>query len=147
MSSTLHADLRFLVLDVSSSSSKQLNQPASQSIPPSKLAAIQAQAATSSEKGDTGSHKEGSSGSSPRSEGTSSLFHCILYRDVDLRGCPQTLHYHLKVACQMAGRLLVLQVDTHGELVIGLMVRAHKRHLGSHHQAGILRAELVVEST
>jgi len=48
--------------------SKQLTQPAGQSIPPAKLASIQAQVATSSDKGDAGSHKEGSSGSSPRSE-------------------------------------------------------------------------------
>lgn len=77
VSSAPHADLYSFVFNVSSSSSKQLAQPAGQSIPPSKLAAIQAQAATSSEKGDTGSHKEGSSGSSPRSEGTWSPFHII----------------------------------------------------------------------
>lgn len=61
----------FFVLDVSYSRSKQLIQPAGQSIPPAKLASIQAQVATSSDKGDAGSHKEGSSGSSPRSEGAS----------------------------------------------------------------------------
>ncbi|KAF7974063.1 hypothetical protein HWV62_13471 [Athelia sp. TMB] len=48
--------------------SKQLVQPSGQSIPPAKLAAIQAQTAASSDKGDTGSHKDGSNGSSPRSE-------------------------------------------------------------------------------
>lgn len=49
--------------------SKQLSQPASQTVPPSKLAAIQAQTATSTQKDDVGSHKEESGGSSPRSEG------------------------------------------------------------------------------
>ncbi|EIW85359.1 WD40 repeat-like protein [Coniophora puteana RWD-64-598 SS2] len=46
--------------------SKQLSQPASQSVPPSKLAILQAQGSSSQK--DEGSHKEGSSGSSPRSE-------------------------------------------------------------------------------
>lgn len=50
-------------LDVSVCRSKQLNQPASQAVPPTKLAAIQSQMGGSSHK------EEGSSGSSPRSEG------------------------------------------------------------------------------
>lgn len=50
-------------LDVSVSRTKQLNQPASQAVPPTKLAAIQSQMGGSSHK------EEGSSGSSPRSEG------------------------------------------------------------------------------
>ncbi|KAF7311631.1 Striatin-related protein [Mycena kentingensis (nom. inval.)] len=50
--------------------SKQLSQPAPTSqVPPAKLAAIQA---LTTQKDDTGSHKEDSSGSSPRSEGASS---------------------------------------------------------------------------
>jgi hypothetical protein len=51
-------------------SSKQLTQPA-QPVQPAKLAAIQQQSAATSNnnKEETGSHKEGSSGSSPRSEG------------------------------------------------------------------------------
>ncbi|KAJ7632250.1 WD40-repeat-containing domain protein [Roridomyces roridus] len=50
--------------------SKQLTQPApaSQSVPPAKLAAIQALTSSSSQKDDVQSHKEESSGSSPRSE-------------------------------------------------------------------------------
>lgn len=55
--------------DVSSASSKQLNQPSSQGVPPTKLATIQAQAGSAGQKEDAFSHKEGSSGSSPRSEG------------------------------------------------------------------------------
>jgi striatin 1/3/4 len=54
------------------SRSKQL-APGAPSVPPSKLAAIQAQTAGSaagSQKDDAGSHKDGSGGSSPRSEGT-----------------------------------------------------------------------------
>ncbi|KIP10330.1 hypothetical protein PHLGIDRAFT_28558 [Phlebiopsis gigantea 11061_1 CR5-6] len=47
--------------------SKQLNQPASQAVPPTKLAAIQSQMGGSSHK------EEGSSGSSPRSEGQISI--------------------------------------------------------------------------
>jgi striatin 1/3/4 len=49
-------------------SSKQLSQPAplaSQSIPPAKVASVQ----SASQKDETSSHKEGSSPSSPRSEG------------------------------------------------------------------------------
>ncbi|KAJ7043276.1 WD40-repeat-containing domain protein [Mycena alexandri] len=50
--------------------SKQLTQPpvASQSVPPAKLAAIQGLTSSTSQKDDAGSHKEESSGSSPRSE-------------------------------------------------------------------------------
>jgi hypothetical protein len=51
--------------------SKQL-APAAQSVPPTKLASIQAQSGGSgpgSHKDDAGSHKDGSGGSSPRSEG------------------------------------------------------------------------------
>ncbi|CAL1703983.1 unnamed protein product [Somion occarium] len=48
--------------------SKQLGQPSSQSIPPAKLATIQSQSGGGSQKEDTLSHKDGSSGSSPRSE-------------------------------------------------------------------------------
>ncbi|CCM03841.1 uncharacterized protein FIBRA_05990 [Fibroporia radiculosa] len=48
--------------------SKQLSQPASQSVPPTKLAVLQAQMGQTSQKDDAFSHKEGSSGSSPRSE-------------------------------------------------------------------------------
>ncbi|KAF5386585.1 hypothetical protein D9615_001703 [Tricholomella constricta] len=48
--------------------SKQLTQPTSQNVPPSKLAAIQNQMASSSQKDDAHSHKEESGGSSPRSE-------------------------------------------------------------------------------
>ncbi|KAG6897844.1 hypothetical protein C0992_010332 [Termitomyces sp. T32_za158] len=47
--------------------SKQLTQPSSQNVPPSKLALIQNHAA-SSQKDDAQSHKEDSGGSSPRSE-------------------------------------------------------------------------------
>jgi striatin 1/3/4 len=57
------------LFDAPEFSSKQLTQPASQSVPPTKLAAIQAQAAASSQRDDAQSHKEDSSGSSPRSEG------------------------------------------------------------------------------
>ncbi|KAG5341049.1 hypothetical protein C0989_011908 [Termitomyces sp. Mn162] len=48
--------------------SKQLTQPPSQNVPPSKLALIQNNAASSSQKDDAQSHKEESGGSSPRSE-------------------------------------------------------------------------------
>ncbi|KAJ7236722.1 WD40-repeat-containing domain protein [Mycena haematopus] len=50
--------------------SKQLAQPppASSSVPPAKLAAIQALTSSTSQKDDVQSHKEESSGSSPRSE-------------------------------------------------------------------------------
>ncbi|KAJ7090211.1 WD40-repeat-containing domain protein [Mycena belliarum] len=50
--------------------SKQLAQPstASQSVPPAKLAAIQGLTSSTSQKDDAQSHKEESSGSSPRSE-------------------------------------------------------------------------------
>lgn len=48
--------------------SKQLTQPTDKSIPPSKLATIQSQGGAASQKDDVLSHKEGSSGSSPRSE-------------------------------------------------------------------------------
>ncbi|KAF5358046.1 hypothetical protein D9756_001729 [Leucocoprinus leucothites] len=48
--------------------SKQLTQTSSQSVPPSKLAAIQAHGSSTGSKDDTGSHKEESGGSSPRSE-------------------------------------------------------------------------------
>lgn len=50
------------------SSTKQLSQPApsaSHSIPPAKVASLQ----STSQKDETSSHKEGSSPSSPRSEG------------------------------------------------------------------------------
>ncbi|KAI0075489.1 WD40 repeat-like protein [Panus rudis PR-1116 ss-1] len=47
---------------------KQLKEPASQSVPPAKLALIQAQGGSGIQKEDGYSHKEGSSGSSPRSE-------------------------------------------------------------------------------
>jgi striatin 1/3/4 len=53
-------------------SSKQLSGNASQAVPPAKLAQIQAQAGSGSggsQKDDAGSHKDGSGGSSPRSEG------------------------------------------------------------------------------
>ncbi|KAJ7871503.1 WD40-repeat-containing domain protein [Mycena olivaceomarginata] len=52
--------------------SKQLAQPppASSSVPPAKLAAIQGLTSSTSQKDDVQSHKEESSGSSPRSEGT-----------------------------------------------------------------------------
>ncbi|KAK7693152.1 hypothetical protein QCA50_002718 [Cerrena zonata] len=46
--------------------SKQLTQP--QSVPPAKLATIQSQSGGGSQKEDSLSHREGSSGSSPRSE-------------------------------------------------------------------------------
>ena len=52
-------------------SSKQLNQPPAQGVPPAKLAAIQ------SHMGGTSQKDEGSSGSSPRSEGT-----CLSFCDV-----------------------------------------------------------------
>ncbi|KAL5529432.1 hypothetical protein ACEPAG_5417 [Sanghuangporus baumii] len=48
--------------------SKQLNQPANQAPLPSKVAALQNQSNPGSTKDDSGSHKEGSVGSSPRSE-------------------------------------------------------------------------------
>ncbi|KAG5645051.1 hypothetical protein DXG03_007230 [Asterophora parasitica] len=48
--------------------SKQLTQPASQNVPPSKFAAIQNHNASSSQKDDAQSHKEDSGSSSPRSE-------------------------------------------------------------------------------
>ncbi|EMD38667.1 hypothetical protein CERSUDRAFT_82942 [Gelatoporia subvermispora B] len=48
--------------------SKQLTQPASQSVPPAKLATLQAHGGTLSQKDDAYSHKEGSGGSSPRSD-------------------------------------------------------------------------------
>ncbi|KAH8108463.1 WD40 repeat-like protein [Phellopilus nigrolimitatus] len=48
--------------------SKQLNQPANQPPLPSKVAALQNQYNSASTKDESGSHKEGSSGSSPRSE-------------------------------------------------------------------------------
>ncbi|KAF8894433.1 WD40-repeat-containing domain protein [Infundibulicybe gibba] len=48
--------------------SKQLTHPTTQTHPPTKLAAIQAQVAGSSQKEDAQSHKEESSPSSPRSE-------------------------------------------------------------------------------
>ncbi|KAH9951500.1 WD40 repeat-like protein [Amylocystis lapponica] len=48
--------------------SKQLAQPASQSVPPTKLATLQSHMGQPSQKDDAYSHKEGSSGSSPRSE-------------------------------------------------------------------------------
>ncbi|KAI0747858.1 WD40 repeat-like protein [Daedaleopsis nitida] len=51
-------------IDVSCRSSKQLVQPAAQSVPPAKLASLQSQMALTSQKDDA------SSGSSPRSEGT-----------------------------------------------------------------------------
>jgi hypothetical protein len=72
VTNTLYTDLYSLVLDVSSPSSKQLIQPASPSFPHSKLAAIQVQAATSAEKGDSGSHKEGSI-----SESITNPFHTV----------------------------------------------------------------------
>lgn len=50
-------------IDVSRRSSKQLAQPAAQSVPPAKLASLQSQIALASQKDDA------SSGSSPRSEG------------------------------------------------------------------------------
>ena len=55
------------------SSSKQLSQSASlgsQSIPPAKVAALQ----SASQKDETSSHKDGSSPSSPRSEGISDIY-------------------------------------------------------------------------
>ena len=52
------------IIDVSCRSSKQLVQPAAQSVPPAKLATLQSQIALTSHKDDA------SSGSSPRSEGT-----------------------------------------------------------------------------
>lgn len=51
------------------SRSKQLNQT-SQSINPAKTVTVQSQSNPPSQKDDSGSHKEGSSGSSPHSEGS-----------------------------------------------------------------------------
>ncbi|KAI5124053.1 hypothetical protein M0805_003882 [Coniferiporia weirii] len=48
--------------------SKQLNQPANQPPLPSKVTALQNQSNPASSKDESGSHKDGSSGSSPRSE-------------------------------------------------------------------------------
>ncbi|KAJ3574558.1 hypothetical protein NP233_g1691 [Leucocoprinus birnbaumii] len=48
--------------------SKQLTQTSSQTVPPSKLAAIHAHGSSTGSKEDSGSHKEESGGSSPRSE-------------------------------------------------------------------------------
>ncbi|KAI0798088.1 WD40-repeat-containing domain protein [Abortiporus biennis] len=48
--------------------SKQLTHTTTQSVPPAKLATIQSQSGLASQKEDGFSHKEGSSGSSPRSE-------------------------------------------------------------------------------
>ncbi|KZT03524.1 WD40 repeat-like protein [Laetiporus sulphureus 93-53] len=48
--------------------SKQLAQPTSQAVPSAKLATLQAHLGQTSQKDDAYSHKEGSSGSSPRSE-------------------------------------------------------------------------------
>lgn len=69
-----------IVFDVSCASSKQLTQPSS--VPPAKLATIQSQTGGASGKEDTYSHKEGSSGSSPRSEGASYIILalCHTYR-------------------------------------------------------------------
>lgn len=63
--------------DVSLHSSKQLAQPASQAVPPTKLATLQAH--LGEKKDDAYSHKEGSSGSSPRSEGASRSRHSGVY--------------------------------------------------------------------
>jgi hypothetical protein len=56
-------------LDVSTCRTKQLSQTSSQAVPPTKLASIQSQMGDSSHK------EEGSSGSSPRSEGMRRLEH------------------------------------------------------------------------
>jgi striatin 1/3/4 len=52
-----------------------LSNNASQAVPPTKLAAIQAQTGSGNggSQKDDGSHKDGSGGSSPRSEGMTSL--------------------------------------------------------------------------
>lgn len=66
-----------------SRSSKQLNQPANQQALPSKVAALQNQSNPASTKDDTGSHKEGSSGSSPRSEGAYASVHVTQRRQIN----------------------------------------------------------------
>lgn len=95
---------------------KQLSGPGSSSVPPSKLAAIQAQSgsvAGGSIKGDSGSHKDGSGGSSPRSEGARSRGHTHT-RD-QLNNLMQTLLYPPKIQLLMAHPPLARTADpSHG---------------------------------
>jgi hypothetical protein len=98
--------------------SKQLNQPAPSLVPQNKLALLQSQGAPSSQKDDAHSHKEGSGGSSPRSDGKLLSYPLILNHRLlppsKILLFPQKPEYPM--ACTIGGQ----QVDpAHGELLIG----------------------------
>lgn len=97
------------------SSSKQLSQTgplSSQSIPPTKVASLQ----STSQKDETSSHKEGSSPSSPRSEGITGPIHLLL-----LLTRSKILPYPQK-GDQMAPPPLIRREQVHGQ--------GRRHHLG-----------------
>lgn len=121
--------------DVSPASSKQLTQPSSQAVPPAKLATIQSQAGTAAQKEDTFSHKEGSSGSSPRSEGAPLL---VIFLSLATHTHKKTLHYHQRqdfqwVPYRMGPMLLARPQNLQHGLPLGMLQTVPLRPLLENH--------------
>lgn len=152
--SVLPFDVPTSTIDVSPASSKQLNQPSSQAVPPTKLATIQSQAGATAQKEDAYSHKEGSSGSSPRSEGEWPVSILIFYVSPNVYHHNQTPPYPQSPGCLLVQyKMALMLLAHHRNLQRGLCpgppvtvrLLAQQLHSESHRQDVTQRVEREVE--